>query len=83
MRGDVDCGHLCIGDLDACGISGGIDLAFDVEAGPRGGCRDQLHDGLITDQRLAPPVLRDEREQLMLDLVPFAGAWRQMTDGDL
>jgi hypothetical protein len=54
MRGDVDCGHLCIGDFDACRITGGIDLAFDVEAGARRGCRDQLYDGLITDQRLTP-----------------------------
>ncbi len=34
------------------------------------------------DERLATPVLGDEREQAVLDLVPLAGPRRQMTDGD-
>jgi hypothetical protein len=35
---------------------------------------------LVIDQRFAAPVLGDEREQLMFDRVPFAGAWQQMTE---
>jgi hypothetical protein len=37
----------------------------------------------VTDQRLAAPVHRDEGEQTMLDLVPFAGAGWQVGDGYL
>jgi hypothetical protein len=33
-----------------------------------------LHDGLVANQWLAAPVLGDEREQLVFDPVPFAGA---------
>lgn len=82
VRGDADGVHLGVTDLDAGGIAAGINLGFDVEAGVGGGRGDQLHDGLVADQRLSPPVLRDEREQAVLDLVSFAGARRQMTDGD-
>src|SRR5207342_3213174 len=39
-------------------------------------------DGLIADERPPAPVLRDEREQAMLNLVPFAGAGREMTNRD-
>ena len=53
-----------------------------LQTGAGGGGGDQLDDGLVADQRLAAPVLGDEREQPMLDLVPLAGAGRQMTDRD-
>ena len=46
------------------------------------GVGDQLDDDLMADQRLAAPVLGDEGEQAVLDAVPFAGAGRQMADGD-
>ena len=39
-------------------------------------------DYLVADQRLPPPVHADEREQAVLDLVPLAGARREMADGD-
>ena len=57
-----------------------IDGALNLQAGACRGRGNQLHDGY--DQWLAAPVLRDEREQPVLDLVPLAGAGRQMTDGD-
>ena len=38
------------------------------------------YDGLVADQRMAAPVLGDEAEQPMLDLVPLAGARREMAD---
>ena len=41
-----------------------------------------MDDGLVADERPAAPVLRDEREETMLDAIPFAGAGRQMADGD-
>jgi hypothetical protein len=36
----------------------------------------------VTDERFSAPVARYEREEAMLDLVPFAGAGRQVTHGD-
>ena len=59
-----------------------IDLASHLQPGIGGRGADQLYDGLMTDERLAAPVLRDERKQAVLDLVPLAGAGRQMTDRD-
>ena len=40
------------------------------------GCGDELDNCAVAAERLAPPVYRDEREQPVLDLVPFAGARR-------
>jgi hypothetical protein len=74
--------HLGIADFYAWRVAGAIDFAFDVEAGTRRRCCDQLHDRPITDPRIGARVLGVEREQLMFDFVPFAGAWRQMTDGN-
>ena len=57
-------------------------LGADFEAGVCcGGC-NELDDGPIAAQRLAPPVDGDEREEAVFDLVPLAGAWRQMTNRD-
>jgi hypothetical protein len=39
---------------------------------------DQVDDGLVTDQWFASPVLRDEAEQAVLDLVLLAGARRKV-----
>src|SRR4051794_33465421 len=79
---DVDVVHLVVGDFDARGIALVIDLASYLQAGVGGCGADQLYDGLMADERLAAPILRDEREQAVLDLVPLAGAGRQMTDRD-
>ena len=73
---DVDGGELGVGDLDAGRVAVGIELAAHLEAGLCGGCGDQLNDDLVADERLSAPVLCDEREQPMLDLVPLAGARR-------
>ena len=80
---EIDGVYLGVGDLDALWIWVGVEFAFDGETGFGCDCRDELDDGLVADQRLSTPVLGDEREEPMLDLVPFAGAWRQMANGDL
>src|SRR5882724_4993055 len=82
MAGQVDSGHLEIGNLDAFGIFVFVQLGAHLEAGI--GCRrrDQLDDRAITAQRLASPVDRDEREKTVLDLVPLACAGRQMANRD-
>ena len=79
---DVDGRHFGVGDFDALWIEVFVDLAAHGEAGLGGGGRDQVDDYAITDERFGAPVLADEREQAVLDLVPLAGAWRQMMDGD-
>ena len=79
---DGDGAHLGVADLDAGRISVGVDLALHLQPGVGGRGGDELDDGLIADERPAAPVLGDEREEAMLDLVPFAGAGRQMADGD-
>ena len=51
---------------------------------PFGGRRasNQIDDRLIIQKRLPTPVRGDEREQPVFDFVPFAGAWRKVTDGN-
>ena len=68
--------------LDTLGILVLVELGANFEAGVCcGGC-NELDDGPIAAQRLAPPVDGDEREEAVFDLVPLAGAWRQMTNRD-
>ena len=74
--------HLLVGNLEALFVEIGVDLAFHGQAGRRCGCGDEVDDDLVADEWLTAPVLADEREQTVLDLVPFAGAWREMTDTD-
>ena len=59
-----------------------VELGVDVEAGAGAGGGDQADDDLVADERFAAPVLADEREEAMLDLVPLAGAGREVADGD-
>src|SRR3981189_1750073 len=80
---DVDCVHVLVGNGDAFGIKVGIELAADGQASVGCGGADQIDDDAVADQRLSTPVHGDEREQAVLDLVPLAGAGRQMVDGDL
>jgi hypothetical protein len=69
---DVECSHLGIGDLDTLLVGVGIEPAGHGEAGIGGGVGDQLDDDLVADQRFAAPVLCNEGEQPMLDLIPLA-----------
>ena len=76
MAVEIDASHFGIGNLETGGISVGIDLATDFEAGVGGSGGDQLNDDLMADEGPAAPVLCDQREQAVLDLVPLAGAGR-------
>ena len=58
-------------DFHTFRINVAIDLAADLEPGVGCGAADQLNDDLVTDQRLAAPVLRDIGEQPVLDAVPL------------
>ena len=79
---DVESGHLGVGDNDAAGVLASVELAAHSQAGFGGSSRDQLDDDAIADEWLGAPVLTDEREEPVLDFVPLAGAWRQMTNRD-
>src|SRR5512135_298206 len=83
VSSQVDLPHLFLRDLDPRGIDTLIKFACDLQT--RLGRRrcNQIDDRLVTDQRLASPVLADEREEPMLDLVPLARPWRQVTHRDL
>src|SRR5665213_2937511 len=75
--------HLLVGDLDADRIKPGIKLCFDDKASLRSDAADELHYGLVIDERPATPVLGDVTEEPVLDLVPLAGAWRKMGNADV
>src|SRR5512135_3434057 len=78
-----DLPHLFLRDLDPRGIDTLIEFACDFQT--RLGRRrcNEVDDRLVTDQRLASPVLADEREEPMRDLVPLARPWREVTHRDL
>src|ERR1700739_748065 len=82
VAGQVDGSHLEIGNLDAFGIFLFVELGAHLEAAIC--CRrgDQLDDRAIAAQWFSPPVDGDEREETMLDLVPLAGAGRQVANRD-
>ena len=80
---DVESGHLGVGNLGALRIIVFIELTGDGKSAVGGGAGDQLDNDQIADQRLAAPILGDEREQPMFDLVPLAGARWDMADSDL
>src|ERR1700752_584820 len=80
---DVDGGHLGIRYDNAAGILAGVELAAHGEAGFGGGGRDQLDDDAISDEWFGAPVLADEGEEAVLDLVPLAGAGRQVANYDV
>src|SRR5260370_15439140 len=61
----------------------GLDLTYKTRARGGGGGCNTVDDGLIPDGRFRPPVLADEREQPMFDLVPLARARREVTDRNL
>ena len=80
---DVEVLHLGILDRHALGIVVVVHVAIDFEAGAGRGGADQTDDGCEGSQRLAAPVLADEREQAVFNAVPFAGSGRQMANRDL
>src|SRR5713101_8605242 len=82
MAFQTDSRELRIGDGDAAGVLAAIEFRPDSEAGPTVRRANQAHDGGEVDERRAAPVHRDVRKQPMLDLVPLACPWREMTHRD-
>src|SRR5215210_3256947 len=71
--------QLRIGYGDTGRVGPAVEFRADVQAGAAVGRADQADDGREIDERGAPPVHRDMREQAMLDLVPLARARREVT----
>src|SRR5436190_270548 len=80
---DVDGCHVLVRDLDGFWVAFAVELAMNRETCASGGGGDQIDDHPVADQRLGAPILGNEREQAVLDLVPLAGSRRKVTDGDL
>src|SRR5580700_3808318 len=83
VSSEMEFGHLLVGYLQPRRILVGVELAFYCQAGGGGSGCNKVDDDFMTDERLAPPVLADEREQPMFDLVPLARAWWEVRDRDL
>ena len=64
-------------------VLGGIEPTSDLQPAPGCGGRDQFHDHFVTREWLPSPVLGDEREEPVFDLVPLAGPGREVADRDL
>src|SRR5712691_974801 len=71
--------ELRVGDGDAAGVLAAIELRPDTESGPTVRRLNQAHDGGEVDERRAAPGHRNVRKQPVLDLVPLARPWREMT----
>ena len=82
MACEIDGREFGVGDFHTLGIFVLIQFGSHGESGGRGGCRNQLNDGLKAAQWLAAPIECDKGKQAMFDFVPLAGAGWQMTDGD-
>jgi hypothetical protein len=67
---DIDFREFLVGHLHSGRIGFCVDLGMDQESGSGGCGGDEVHDDLVTDQGFAAPVLADEGEQAMFDLVP-------------
>jgi hypothetical protein len=73
--------HLGIADFDTLFVGGGVERAFDLQAGLGGGRRgNQLDHGHAIDEGAPTPGLRDVAERELLDLIPPRSARRIMMD---
>jgi hypothetical protein len=74
----VEFGYLRCGYFNSGGVRSLRKFCLDLETGSGLGVAYQVNHGLIADQRSCPPILRDEREHPVFDLVPLAGSGRKM-----
>ena len=79
---NLEFGHLLIGNLKAALVDIGVELAFHGQACCRCSGGDEVDDDLMADEWFATPVLANEREKTVFDLVPFAGTWWKVTNRD-
>ena len=79
----LDSGKLLLAHLDPFRVLPCVQLALNAQAGSCGGGSDQVDDDFMAHQRFAAPVLRNKREQAVLDLIPLAGSRRKVADRGL
>src|SRR6266849_4621469 len=82
MRLNVQRTHGLIRDLDFEWILPFVQLGLNLQPGFGHGRSDQFDNDFMADQRAPSPIHADVRKQSMLDLVPFARPWGEMTDRD-
>ena len=80
VRRETDGGKLRVTHPPPGRIPSTIQSTGDRQTFGGGGVGDQANNGFIIREGFPAPVRGDEREEAMLDLVPFAGAGREMTD---
>src|SRR4029077_7740382 len=80
---DFDRGEFGGGDEDALRIARLIEFAANGKSRIGLGGADQIDDHTVADEGLGTPVDRDEGEHAVLDLIPLAGAGRQVVDFDV
>jgi hypothetical protein len=76
IQGEVTKFH--VRDLDTLWVAPLVELGLDPQSACGACVPDQVHDRLKSAERLASPVLRDVTEEAVFDLVPFAGARREV-----
>ncbi len=79
---EVQSRHFLIAHFAPHRISGAVQIALYLQPTSRSRAPYQAQDYRIADQRSAPPVLADVREEPVLDLVPLTGSWWQVTHRD-
>ena len=72
--------QLVFGDFDGGFLSVGVQGRLDNQAGLRGRAGDRIDDSLMAHQGASAPVLSNEAEESVLDLVPLARARREAAD---
>src|SRR5436305_14265016 len=80
VSGDVKSLEFLIAHFDASRIGVGVLDGSDDQSFLGGGMRDELNDRFKRDQGLGTPVDGDVGEELMFDVIPFAGSCRKLTD---
>lgn len=76
----VDLLHLLIRHAATSEILAAIEATRDRQPFRRSRTRNQVDDRFVVSKRFTAPVPRDEREESVLDFVPFAGARREVAD---
>ena len=69
-------------DLGAGWIASRVKFGVNLQSLRRGRRRNEIDNDFVAQKRLPAPVLADEAEQSVLDLVPLAGARRKVAHGD-
>ena len=63
-------------------VGGGIKFGVNLQSLRSGGGGNEVDNHFEAQERLAAPILTDAAKQSVLDLVPLAGARRQVADSD-